>query len=413
MGVLYNEKGSALVVALFAVVILSLIGTGFISASFREYKISKYEEESVMSQYIAEGGIQKALMSLKEHPNWKSDPFWDDILNNEQPLGDGKYLLSFNTLGGNVLEITSTGKAGTGQKTLKVKVKINRINKLFKNSLVFSSKSIDLHGNIEVWGNLYSNLNMKGNVIIHGDVTCFGDTVFSRNETIDGNYYSGGDIQMSGNSMVKGNLLGMGDLTMSDNSRILGNVQINGELNMSGNSEIMGEKIFGGVGKREAIEVPALTNGLIESYRQSAIDDGSYYESGPLPGNISGTTFLETDLNISGNTEITGSGVLFVNGDIDLRGNSNITSREGELLLIIANGDIKLSGNKVITAAFFVPKNDFKVSGNTTIYGSVVAKNIAGKGNLEIHYLDDLQDRLPQNSPGATDIDLDIESWSY
>ena len=161
MKYLNNKNGAALVAVLFTATIISMIGITFISTSFREYKISHYEEQSIIAHYAAEGGLQKALVTLKRYPDWKSNRYWDTLLGQDVPLGNGAYVLSLTDKGGNVVEITSKGKIGSAVKILKADVKITKINKIFENLLTINSDSaVTLSSDICVYGDMYSNTDI-------------------------------------------------------------------------------------------------------------------------------------------------------------------------------------------------------------------------------------------------------------
>lgn len=411
MRYLKNTQGSALVIMLFSVTIVSLLGMTLISTSLRENKISHYQQDSITAQYLAEGGLQKVIVSLKKHPNWKSDTYWDNILGRDIPSGSGTYTLTFNEKSNNLLEVISTGKSRSGQKVLKADIKITKINRTFENLVSLNSQSaINLYGNTDIFGDIYSNTDLTfiGNNHVRGNITCLGKTTIYGNQTIDGQLYSGGDILISGNSNIKGNILGLSNLTINGNPNIKGTIQINGEVSPKGIYDI----IYGGVGHREPIVFPKLNEGLIEFYRQDAMDQGTYYESGNFPMNISGITFIDNDVNLWGNNKLRGHGILFVNGDLNLGGNTQIISNKDGAIVIIVNGNIEVNGNQDLKCVFYSTGN-FKIWGNTTIYGSIVSKNIGGTGNLDVRTLDNLQDRLPHDAPGIFETKVELEALTY
>jgi len=126
---------------LFTVTIISLVGVTLITSSLRENVISSYQESSVSAQYIAEYGLQKAMVSLKDHPNRKSGPYWDQLLDTDIPLDGGSYILNFKERGTNILEIISTGKSRLGESTLKAYVRISKENKAFVNLVSINSQT--------------------------------------------------------------------------------------------------------------------------------------------------------------------------------------------------------------------------------------------------------------------------------
>jgi cytoskeletal protein CcmA (bactofilin family) len=411
MKYLNNKNGAALVVMLFTAAIISMIGMAFISTSFREYKISHYEGQSVTAHYAAEGGLQKALVALKKYPHWKSNSYWDTLLGQDVPLGDGTYVLSLADKDGNVVEVTSKGKVGSAVKILKADVKITKVNKIFENLLAINSDSaVTLSGNADIYGDMYSNTDIafSGNTKIYGDMTCLGETKLNGSQTIEGDLYSGENITIAGGQQIGGSILGRGDLKINGNPNINGTIQINGEIDPKDKYDV----VYGGVGKREPIEFPKLTERLIESYRSVALEEGTYYEDGFFPDYISGTSFVEGSIDLSGNKSISGSGIILINGNLNITGNTSIKSDKDEIILVIATGYINISGNKDLECICFTP-NELIVSGNVDLHGSIAAENVTGNGNLTIRAIEDIHDKLPDNSIGEFETYVDIISLKY
>jgi len=144
------------------------------------------------------------------------------------------------------------------------------------------------------------------------------------------------------------------DLIIDGNPNIKGTIQINGNANISkSNFDI----VHGGVGEREAIEFPELNESLMERYRQTVMAEGNYYEDDTFPLIISGTTFVDSDVNIMGNIAISGNGVLVVNGDLAIHGNTKIISDKAGALVFVVKGDVIISGNESLECVFFTEGN--------------------------------------------------------
>ncbi|SHH25910.1 hypothetical protein [Clostridium grantii] len=59
-----KKKGSALLMVLIALMVLSLIGTAIISYSFSNFKLRKQVSDSYADRYIAEGGIDQSYGAI-------------------------------------------------------------------------------------------------------------------------------------------------------------------------------------------------------------------------------------------------------------------------------------------------------------------------------------------------------------
>ena len=66
---LKNDSGSALVVALLMLIMLSFIGIAAISTSVRDMDIAKNTTDRTKAFYVAESGLEAAYAVLKSYPN--------------------------------------------------------------------------------------------------------------------------------------------------------------------------------------------------------------------------------------------------------------------------------------------------------------------------------------------------------
>ncbi|MGB4470771.1 MAG: hypothetical protein WBI37_09020 [Tepidanaerobacteraceae bacterium] len=402
MSCIKANQGLVLIVLLFTVAVISVLGATIVSASLRENMIAYYQEDYVSAQYIAECGLQKALVSLEEHPDWESDDYWNDLLGREIEFEDGSYKLEFSKKGsyepGNELEVVSAGKYRSAVCVIKADVKITKVHtKIYDNLVSINSETaITYSGNADIHGDMYCNTDMtlNGNAYVSGNVTNLGKSTLGGNSEIGGDLYSEGDIELFGNATIRGNVKSRGNLTLKGNSKIKGTIQVNGVVTPEGKYDF----IHGGVEAREPMVFPKLDE-LLDTYLQEAQKEGKYYSYGNIPSKISGTTFVDSNVSISGNKDITGHGVLVINGNLDMSGNIDIISEDGGAVVIIVNGDVIIRGQKSLKCVFFTAGN-FDVKGNTDIYGCIVSKNITGSGNLDIWPLANLENRLPDNAPG-------------
>ncbi|MFQ5741651.1 MAG: PilX N-terminal domain-containing pilus assembly protein [Acidobacteriota bacterium] len=135
-----GERGAALVVALLVMVVLSLLGIAFLSASLTESNIASNEADSAKAFNLAEAGLERAKRTLKMStfsslnaflPAANTDagepgPFlFGQANNDDNALGEGNYIveISDNNDDGNpnndiddVVFVTSTGSVGNAQR---------------------------------------------------------------------------------------------------------------------------------------------------------------------------------------------------------------------------------------------------------------------------------------------------------
>lgn len=205
-----KKSGSALVLVLFAVVILSIMGLGLLTLAQNSRIFAIRTASDIKARCAADAGLTKALFEMNKQ--LKVKPWSDDYL----PEAVDEILLSNDnttftyTVTGNVSDgyvIESTGKSGHTEKTVR---SVLQLQGAFE-CPIFTEDSIDLkNGTIVDWlnfteedGNLKIGTNSteeaavdaKMGVTINGDVAVgFGgdpDTVISASHaTITGDSYA-------------------------------------------------------------------------------------------------------------------------------------------------------------------------------------------------------------------------------
>lgn len=173
-----NQKGSAVIIALGAMLILLLIGSYFLSFAATEYKISKSQVQAMQTYYIAEAGINEAIWRLK------NDPVWDTCFtsstascncyewatssqrNADSLIQGSSYSISIKNSGCGNGEISTHATSTYGSQRI-VKIKAYKaLGSLTENSPVFSgspSGEITIHASdINIYnGNIFSNNNIN------------------------------------------------------------------------------------------------------------------------------------------------------------------------------------------------------------------------------------------------------------
>jgi len=86
-----NERGIGLMLALVAMVVLSIIGVGLVAIGIHETRFLVQEILSDTTFYIADGGVEFAISQLKGNPNYRGPT--------TNTLGDGTYTVTVSTAG--------------------------------------------------------------------------------------------------------------------------------------------------------------------------------------------------------------------------------------------------------------------------------------------------------------------------
>jgi Tfp pilus assembly protein PilX len=109
-----GKKGYSLVIVLFVSTIILMLGTAIVNMSTSEYMMGSYVRDYTMAYYLAEGGVQKALLLLKENPEYRANTNW-------QGLGEGHYKIIISSKQGtDSIVINSSGRVNKAEVSISV-----------------------------------------------------------------------------------------------------------------------------------------------------------------------------------------------------------------------------------------------------------------------------------------------------
>lgn len=162
---LKNNAGSALIVALLMLIMLSFIGIASITTSVRDMDISKNTTDRTDAFYVAEAGLELAFGVLKNNASVIGN---DTLLGKMAPytnLANGSFSIAMTgTLMGTIplKTVTSTGSASDGQAKVQAQFKRKR-------------NGLNVWNNVMFAGSGQQGNAIAGNVAFHGPVTILGE----------------------------------------------------------------------------------------------------------------------------------------------------------------------------------------------------------------------------------------------
>ena len=156
-----EEKGSALLLALIVMVMLTLVFVAAITTSVTDMDISRNIKEKTSSFYVAEAGLEYGMGVLKNNPKMLSNDSLMMLINANSALGGGTYNVQVS---GTVpyKTLTSTGKAEDGEARVQVGVKRTRNPLNIWNNIIFAGVG-------------QTGKAIAGNVRFHGPVHILGE----------------------------------------------------------------------------------------------------------------------------------------------------------------------------------------------------------------------------------------------
>lgn len=126
-----NEKGSALILVTFTMIIIFLLGTALLDLSFGEFTIAHNQVDQLKAYYIAEAGIEKALVNVEiDDIKEQSVGYSVNLTVGENSFGEGKFddvRLTLMDKGPQdvIVRLKSTGYCNGAKKDVLVKAKIS------------------------------------------------------------------------------------------------------------------------------------------------------------------------------------------------------------------------------------------------------------------------------------------------
>lgn len=115
-----NQKGSVLLIAVFIILLSSVLVIGFLEIAVTDIEIARNQKSGVIAAYIADAGADAAIYNLRNSGdgNISRTEFPDTVRNNTY------YTTVQTAKDGTIYTIRSTGEFGDFQRVLEIKVKI-------------------------------------------------------------------------------------------------------------------------------------------------------------------------------------------------------------------------------------------------------------------------------------------------
>ena len=358
-----DERGIALIVALWAVALLFLLGIAFLSASVLESSISSNEVDRARTFNIAEAGLEHARRELR-----------DIGINSTLATCTGNPCIA-------QINFTSGGqKVSFAGGTYSVTVRDDADD---------ADPTVDSNNKVIITS---TGAGVNARQVIEATV---GRPLFPPGAVITGD-----NLQISGNPTVDGNA---GTVHSNGDLDIPGNPTVSQDLTASGDYEASGSPTVGGIegGGKPTVDIPA----VVPAYHRPLADyvlkaDGKVYESdGTVVFDTSGGSAWPSNdggWKLSGDKWDWGgdqvgplaNSVFYIEGNAIIGSNPGTVSNPWEVL-VIAEGYIEISGNPEMQAntddLVLVAGTDVKIGGVPIVSGIIAAHEQIGiSGDLNL-----------------------------
>ena len=375
---LRNSNGSALVIALLMMIMLSFLTIASVTTSVQDMGISYNTKEKTRAFYIAEAGIERAFAQLKDSVQWRTGY-------TNATFGGGAYSVVVEdsttdpSLDSNIM-LTATGSLAFGESVVEV-VLAPTFKSLF-NYAAFGDEFVDFSS--QSWTDAYdSDSGSYSSQATNGpdeEGNMYGDE--------EGAVGSNGEITLTSNSQIHGdaNTSSPGDLNISDGD-VHGDTSSTAPTNVldpvppadlayaeANNSAPAGLTFVGDASYNST------TNELLAENTSTVIfNSGTYY--------FSSAEFLGgSKLQLAAGAEVK----IYMTGDFRVTsgGKVNVLTDgiPGNLQIYSTGANFRLESGTECRAAVYAPNAIIDIESGGDNYGAFIGRQVYVESGSAIHY---------------------------
>ncbi|MCD6249435.1 MAG: pilus assembly PilX N-terminal domain-containing protein [candidate division Zixibacteria bacterium] len=358
---LRNEKGSAILITLVIIGLVSLLGVMAINTSVSETELSFNQIHSDKAFYVAQSGARRAFAELCEDTSWTTG--YSDV-----SYSNGLYSVQVidSTTDSSLIDtviLRSTGEYNGAHSTVELWV-VPGVFHPFEHAM-FGKSLVDIRNSFVT--DSYNS-----------DSGTYAAT----------SLVEAGDVGSNGNIIVKNGAFIGGDVVSS----LLGGTSVNPGATVTGTiSDTAPEQDIPDVPQSEfdwAETVNDASTGLSGSYSYNPAS-GTLLSTGTVTLTSGVYYFSDITLKNSASLELApGADVtIYITGDIELKNSSemNTTGDSGDLI-IYSQGDFILKNSGDVAAVFYSSNGTADLRNSGEFYGSIVADEIICHNSANFHY---------------------------
>ena len=379
-----KTAGSALILVLFAVVLLSTMGSGLLALGLNSRILAIRRVNSVKARCAADAGITRALFEMNqklEAGAW-SESGLPSGAEQSLPYCDATftYTVTGSLAGGYTIE--SVGSSGAAVKTI------------------------------------YADLRLKGP--FEDPISVSEDLTLKGNTTIDG--FNSDDVSETVKTLIGTNSTESMSVELNNNSTIDGDVFVGVDGDIDTVIKDLGATYEDKFSLLEELTFPPVTAPTLPDMGTDIEAKGVTQIIGPTDSGMYEDIDLSSKAGESGILEIDGGDVvLHITGDIDIGQACELQIKPGSTLKMYLNGDLAADNSTGINnetnsaaafklygvgddqsfdlkngtdfyGAIYAPNADIILYNSGQFYGSFSARNFEAKNNSDFHYDKALQD---------------------
>lgn len=403
--VLHEDGYVVSVTTFFILIIMTTLAVSMASLIFTRQYASTNAINSTKSYYVAESGIEDALLRLSNNHQMASVSY-------ALTVGTATAQVVIPAIIGGSRAITSQGTTGAATRNVQAVYSIDSSNISFHYAAQVGAGGLSMANGSQVEGNVFSNGNITGsgtiknNVIVAGTNQLNGPRVNGNvlarscaSSTVDGNltYVVGGTntCTVAGTTQTQSTPIDVQPMpiTQAQIDNWMAEATAGGTV---GNTTISGTQSLG----------PQKINGNLTLSNNAILNiTGTIYVTGTInPGNGS---LIQLDSSYGSL-----SGVILADGEINMGNNTNAqgSGQAGSYLLVVStssSGDAITLNNNITGAMFHASTGTVNIENNVQIKG-VSGYRIDLHNNVIVKYESGFEDAFFSDGPGGA---WKVTSW--
>ncbi|MBN1211090.1 MAG: pilus assembly PilX N-terminal domain-containing protein [candidate division Zixibacteria bacterium] len=381
MNKIKSERGSALLIALCLMGMLTLVAMTAMKNSNTDMELSFNQENSERSFYIAEAGAKRAVAEIKADTTWRTG--FTGI-----GFNGGTYTVQVtdsttNAALGDTILITSVGDIMNATSEVEILLAPD-VNYPFRYAM-FAKNSIDIRNSMETdsynsdsgsyfatQSNTDGDIGSNGAIDIHNGATIAGDASTSLD----------GGLTLVNRADV------LGDTTSTAPEQDVPDIPAS-EFTWAESVSIASTGISGSYTYDPATKAFETSNTVV-------LDDGVYFFSSIILKN-------SASLQVATGAQVT----IYVTGDIELKNSAEVNpGGVPSDLMIFSQGDFVLKNSGDIYGTFYSTSGLADLRNSGEFYGSIVAEDIIAHNSAKFHY-----DRELANYKKGSSSEMLVVGW--
>jgi hypothetical protein len=371
-----RERGDALVISVFIVVIMVGLATAMLTTSVQDSKLARVETEVMRTQYVAEAGVNHAILDLlgggSGNIGTESDP--------EEFSGGTVWVVAVDN-GDDTYTLTSSADVEGQQQGIEVVISptwvsmftmalfgdldLGASGTVFTDSYdtdlgTYASQAVNTDVMTGVtYARPYGTLGSNGDIVLRGGVTVMGDATPGPGRTVT---IIGSTVHVSGSTAP------------ADQTTALPRFDYSPPIASAGDLSLSGANLTltAGTYRYGSVQMSATSRITIQGDVDLYID-----------GNVSVTAQAMFDIAPGAKLKIHHGG-----GTFKVAGNGvlNQDKEPNRCVLYSRSTDVMMVGNSGLYAAIYAPDAVIDPGGTTDIFGSFVGSQIYVGGDAQFHY---------------------------